>query len=194
MAQRNDGLNNKANEVNNLLVNMCGKRHIPATVKSKIIHRDTYVNKSRLYLNKFWTIAFAKNISKYFFELNLLSPDNRSYGILESQQASCKASKKFVSESVYNLIDVELRGAEKSNISYNLRETSGSSGQPMLNAQNILKNSLKNLNRLIFAHININSIQNKVFCTKQKPHIIQYRSYKKFSNEVSINDLRSTFF
>ena len=53
MAQRNEGLNNKANEVNNLLVNMCGKRHIPATVESKIIHPDTHVNKSGLYLNKF---------------------------------------------------------------------------------------------------------------------------------------------
>ena len=34
----------------------------------------------------------------------------------------------------------------------------------------------------------------KVFYTKQRPHITQCRSYKKFSNEASINDLRNTFF
>ena len=29
---------------------------------------------------------------------------------------------------------------------------------------------------------------------KQKPHIIQYRGYKKFSNEAFINDLKNTCF
>ena len=33
----------------------------------------------------------------------------------------------------------------------------------------------------------------KFFRTKQKPHI-QFRSYKKFLNDASINDLRNTFF
>ena len=34
----------------------------------------------------------------------------------------------------------------------------------------------------------------KVFYTKQRPHIIQYRSYTKFSNKAFINDLQNTFF
>ena len=34
----------------------------------------------------------------------------------------------------------------------------------------------------------------KVLYAKQTPHIIQYRSYKKFSNDACINDLRNTFF
>ena len=34
----------------------------------------------------------------------------------------------------------------------------------------------------------------KVFYTKEKPYIIQYRSYKKFLNKAFINDLQNTFF
>ena len=33
----------------------------------------------------------------------------------------------------------------------------------------------------------------KVFYTKQKPHIIQDQSYKKFSNKGFINDLGNSF-
>ena len=33
-----------------------------------------------------------------------------------------------------------------------------------------------------------------VFDTKHRPNIIQYRSYKKFSNEAFINDLENAFF
>ena len=51
---------------------------------------------------------------------------------------------------------------EESNICANLNETSVLSRQPMLTPQNILKKiGLKNLNRLIFAQLNINSIRNK---------------------------------
>ena len=57
---------------------------------------------------------------------------------------------------------MELPGSEESNISStNLNKTT-SSRQPISNLQNILKIiCLKNLNRLIFAHLNIISIQNK---------------------------------
>ena len=53
-------------------------------------------------------------------------------------------------------MDVELLA---SNINANLNETSVSSGQPTLSKEENLKNMhLKNLNRLIFVHLNINSI------------------------------------
>ena len=32
----------------------------------------------------------------------------------------------------------------------------------------------------------------KIFYNKQKPYIIQYRSYKKFSNDGIANDLQNT--
>ena len=69
---QNDHLNNKASKVNDLLVNMCGERHIPNTGHSKTIRRGTHLNKSELHINKFGTIAFAKNIPRYLLELNLL--------------------------------------------------------------------------------------------------------------------------
>ena len=69
---QNDHLNNKASKVNDLLVNMCGERHIPNTGHSKTIRRGTHLNKSELHVNKFGTIAFAKNIPGYLLEVNLL--------------------------------------------------------------------------------------------------------------------------
>ena len=41
-----------------------------------------------------------------------------------SQQICYKATEDFVSESVYNLIDVQLPGSEEWNTSANLNETS----------------------------------------------------------------------
>ena len=77
----------------------------------------------------------------------MASSDNNRNGISESQQRSCKIAEDSVSKSVYSLIDVELPGSEEWNISANLSETLASSGQPILNPQNILKNiRLKNLN------------------------------------------------
>ena len=76
----------------------------------------------------------------------MASSDNNRNGISESQQRSSKIAEDSVSKSVYSLIDVELPGSEEWNISANLSETA-SSGQPILNPQNILKNiRLKNLN------------------------------------------------
>lgn len=79
----------------------------------------------------------------YLLELNWLSPDNSRNGILESQQTSYKFTEDYVSEFVYNLIDVEVSGSEESNISANLNETT-TSEQPISNLQNIPNNiSLK---------------------------------------------------
>ena len=82
--------------------------------------------------------------------------------ILETQQTSCKIVRNFVSKPSYNLINTELPGSEESNISANLNKTLISSGQPILNSQINLRNiCLKDLNRLIFPHLNINTIPNK---------------------------------
>ena len=56
---QNDNLDNKANEVNNHLVNMCGGRHIPVIGHRKTIRPDTHLNKSGLQLNKIGTITFS---------------------------------------------------------------------------------------------------------------------------------------
>ena len=54
---------------------------------------------------------------------------------------------------------MELPSSEEQNISANLNKST--SRKRILNPQNILKNiHLRNLNSLIFAHLNINSIRN----------------------------------
>ena len=50
-----------------------------------------------------------------------------------------------------------------------------------------------NWNRVIWFSKNVITTL-EVFHSKQKPHVIQYRSYKKFSNNVFVNVLRNTFF
>ena len=48
----NNDLNNKASEVNNLLVYMCGERHIPVIRHSQTIHPDTLlVKKGSIQIN-----------------------------------------------------------------------------------------------------------------------------------------------
>ena len=57
---------------------------------------------------------------------------------------------------------MELPVSGESTISAKLKETSTSSGQLILSPQSILKNIRpKNMKRLIFADLNINSIRNK---------------------------------
>ena len=57
---RNNGQNNKAGQVNNCLVNMCGERNISVIGHSDTIPPDTNLNKSGLHSNKFETTAFAE--------------------------------------------------------------------------------------------------------------------------------------
>ena len=79
---------------------------------------------------------------------------------MESQQTSQEIAEDFLSESVDNSTDVELPGSEESNISSNLKQNIN-----IIRATNIksIKNVLqniypKNLNKLIFSHLNINSV------------------------------------
>ena len=65
---RNDVLNNKAHEVNNRLVNMCKERNISYIDHSETILRDRHLNESNLHLNRYGTLEFAKNFSKYLCE------------------------------------------------------------------------------------------------------------------------------
>lgn len=65
---RNDELNNKAHEVNNRLVNMCKERNISYIDHSETILRDRHLNESNLHLNRYGTLEFAKNFSKYLCE------------------------------------------------------------------------------------------------------------------------------
>ena len=62
---RKDNLNNKAQEVNSRLINMCGERDI-----AFIDHTDTerHLNESKVHLNKSGIIEFAKNVCEFLLQ------------------------------------------------------------------------------------------------------------------------------
>ena len=65
---RNDNLNNKAREVNSRLIHMCAEWNIPYIEHSNSIQSENHLNKSNLHFNRFGTIVFANNISKFLYE------------------------------------------------------------------------------------------------------------------------------
>ena len=79
---------------------------------------------------------------------------------MESQQTSQEIAEDFLSESVDNSTDVELPGSEESNISSNLKQNINIiRATNVKSIKNVLQNIyLKNLNKLIFSHLNINSV------------------------------------
>ena len=79
---------------------------------------------------------------------------------MENQQTSQEIAEDFLSESVDNSTDVELPGSEESNISSNLKQNINIiRATNVKSIKNVLQNIyLKNLNKLIFSHLNINSV------------------------------------
>ena len=67
---RNDNLNNKVNEVNNRLINMCEQRNIKIINHSDTIDRSRYLNESHLHLNRYGTVEFAKNFKNFLCKLD----------------------------------------------------------------------------------------------------------------------------
>ena len=62
---RNDNLNNKVNEVNNRLINMCEQRNIKIINHSDTIDRSRHLNESHLHLNRYGTVEVAKNFKNF---------------------------------------------------------------------------------------------------------------------------------
>ena len=69
-APRADNLNNKANGVNNRLVIMCNQRHIRFINHSDDIQPKKYVNDSKVHLNRYGAIVFAKTFTKFLSDFN----------------------------------------------------------------------------------------------------------------------------
>ena len=66
----NDNLNNKVNEVNNCLINMCEQRNIKIINHSDTIDRSRHLNESHLHLNRYGTVEFAKNFKNFLCKLD----------------------------------------------------------------------------------------------------------------------------
>ena len=60
---------NKANEVNNQLVNICNQSNIRFINHSDDIQPKRHVNDSKVHLNRYGTIVFAKKITKFLSDL-----------------------------------------------------------------------------------------------------------------------------
>ena len=67
---RNDNLNNKVNEVNSHLTNMCQQRNIKVISHTNTIDPAKHLNESKLHLNKYGTIEFAKNFKNFIYKLS----------------------------------------------------------------------------------------------------------------------------
>ena len=69
LVPRNDNLNNKANEVNNCLSNMCHQRGIKVISHTETIDPINHLNESLLHLNRYGAIEFSKNFKKFLCDL-----------------------------------------------------------------------------------------------------------------------------
>ena len=62
---RFDNLNNKVNEVNNRLINMCQERNINFINHTNTIDPKRHLNESHLHLNRYGTNEFTKNFANF---------------------------------------------------------------------------------------------------------------------------------
>ena len=69
---QNDHLNNKVNEVNSRLINMCQQRNIKIINYSDTIGPSKHLNESLFHLNRYGAIEFANNFLKTLCNLDYL--------------------------------------------------------------------------------------------------------------------------
>ena len=65
---RADELNNKAEEVNDRLMKMCGDRNIPYIDHSNVIIPNIHLNEYKLHLNKQGVITLAESFSNFILD------------------------------------------------------------------------------------------------------------------------------
>ena len=66
---RYDELNNKVNEVNFRLMNMCQARNIAYINHSDSIDPEQHLNESNIHLNKYGNIEFSKNFADFLYNM-----------------------------------------------------------------------------------------------------------------------------
>ena len=66
---RYDELNNKVNEVNIRVMNMCHARNIGCINHSDTIDPEQHLNESNIHLNKYGNIEFSKNFTNFLYNL-----------------------------------------------------------------------------------------------------------------------------
>ena len=160
---RKDSLNNKAQEVNSRLINMCGERDITFIDHSDTIDIERHLNESKVHLNKSGTIELAKNVCEFLLQQDWYSADNSDNTALGSEKISTVSGvsnsifehshEVSQSDSFGNSGHKSVRGdqifKEPHEIPLNLNR--GALPEPRKALENIRR---KNINRLIFAKLN----------------------------------------
>ena len=163
---RNDKLNNKVNEVNSCLTNMCQQQNIKVVTHTNTIDPAKDLNENKLHLNKYGTIEFAKNFKNFLYNLNLRDLDN-SEGFDEREASFAN----FVRNTLHSDHNENLseNGSEKSilfseydNNNDNKVLTDHLIDSKLLNPSKVLNDIHQmNSNRLLIAQLNINYLRNK---------------------------------
>ena len=157
---------------------MCRELDITFIDHTDTIYTERHLNESRVHLNKFGTIEFAKNVCKSLLQQDWYSADNSDNTALGSEKSSTVSGvSNSIPEHSYEVSqwDSFCKSGHKSvpgdqifkepnEIPSNINR--GSLPEPHKVLENI---RCKNINRLIFAQLNINSLRNK---SESLQHII----------------------
>ena len=68
IVQRKDSLNNKVQELNSRLINMCGERDTTFVDHTEAVYTEKHLNESKVHLNKSETSELAKNVSGFLLQ------------------------------------------------------------------------------------------------------------------------------
>ena len=85
---RKDSLNNKAQEVNSRIINMCGERDIAFIDHTDNCDIERHLNESKVHLNKSGTIEFAENICQFLLLQDWYCADNSGNTALGCEKSS----------------------------------------------------------------------------------------------------------
>ena len=145
---RGDKLNNKANEVNNSLIQLCRDCNVPFIDHSKNIIIHKHLNRSKLHFNITGNRIFVDNIKAFPNKILWTCWPRFKY--------------KWLIKQLFCVNWIQW----KCDPNYGIRKNDSFPES----VASLEKLRLENLNRLIFVHLNINSIRNKF---EMLPNIIQ---------------------
>ena len=142
---------------------MCNEGNIPFIKHNETIPLDIYLNESKLHLNNHRNTALAKSITEFLSNFNWWcqdKSDNSDILHIQFQQILKAKGKDKLGDSVHES-EINLSpDSEESSAFVGCEDTPSLHEQEQSNFQTVLKNiHLKNLNRIIFGHLNINSIK-----------------------------------
>ena len=169
---RKDSLNNKVQVVNSWLINMCGEHDVTFLDHPDTIDTERHLNESKVHLNKSGTIEFAKNVYEFLLQQDWYNTNNNDNIALGSENSPTilGVSNSIPEHNIHD--DVSQSDSFRNSGHKSVREDhifkepreipSNLNRRASLEPRKALENiHRKNINRLIFAQLNINSLWSK---------------------------------